>query len=65
MLFGRFRHPNIVPLMGYHCGVDSAIVYEYICGGSLYQRLHQVSSYEHKLITMTLLQGFSFFTTEP
>ena len=38
----RFRHPNLVPLLGYSEDPD-AIVYEFMSGGSLYHRLHEVS----------------------
>ena len=38
----RFRHPNIVSVMGYSSEPLTAVVYEYIPGGSLYDRLHKV-----------------------
>jgi serine/threonine protein kinase len=38
----RFRHPNIVGIMGYSSDPVSAIVYEFIPGGSLYERIHMV-----------------------
>jgi serine/threonine protein kinase len=36
----KFRHPNLVPLMGY-CASPPAMVLEYMEGGSLYSALHQ------------------------
>ena len=41
----RFRHPNLVELMGYHkSDIKMALVYEYLPGGSLYFHLHDVHS---------------------
>ena len=40
----RFRHPNLVSLMGYHqTDTRVALVYEYLEGGSLYSHIHDVS----------------------
>ena len=36
------RHPNIVAVMGFSAPPDPAIVYEYIEGGSLHDRFHDV-----------------------
>ena len=42
----RFRHPNLVSLMGFHkSNTKTALVYEYMHGGSLYSHLHDVRTY--------------------
>lgn len=38
----KFRHPNIVSIMGFSSDPVCAIVYEYMSGRSLYDRLHKV-----------------------
>ena len=40
---GRYQHPNIVSLIGFSTPPISAIVYEYVPGGSLFDRLHKVT----------------------
>ena len=42
----RFRHPNLVSLMGFHkSNTKTALVYEYMHGRSLYSHLHDVRTY--------------------
>ena len=44
ILFLRFRHLNILQVMGYCCDVKlKAVVYEFMRNGSLYQWIHDVS----------------------
>lgn len=43
IFYNRFRHSNVVDMMGYACDDDmSAIVYAYMPNGSLYDKLHKV-----------------------
>ena len=50
----RFRHPNLVGLMGFHNTSDKlALVYEYLEEGSLYSHLHDVccsSMYKSRVV---------------
>ena len=44
LFMSRYRHPNLVELMGICRSEVTALVYEYMTRGSLYHNLHNIVS---------------------
>ncbi len=46
MMLSKFRHPNLVTLLGWgQQGLQRYLVYEFLAGGDVFQRLHRSRSH--------------------
>jgi hypothetical protein len=63
----RFKHPALVPFIGIYLSPNLSIVTEFMCGGSLYDRLHNVeniteplSATQKTIIAMGIAHGMEY-----
>lgn len=55
LMLSKFRHPNLVTLLGWaHQGHSRYLVYEYLSGGDVFQRLHRrtIPFYAHQRLSV-------------